>query len=699
MALADHRKGRASAAQNAAKARLHVYTGCTMIASRITLFRSVCLAATATLAFAPALLAQKGSQPLPQPVPMPPPIATPVDKPYVGPITLSVDLTNVTDRVAHVHEDLPVDKGAKEFTLLYPEWLPGDHEPSGPISRLGGIVTTVDGQRVQWVRDRVQVYAFHIPLTPGAKTVGVDFDYLSPVKRSDGRIEESDNMIDLEWNNIVMYPAGYFSRDIPFDTTLKLPAGWKYATALETATDDKSDTGDTVKFAETPLNTLIDSPLYGGTFYKRVDLSPSSTDMVHLNVFADEEKDLAITPDQLQKHKNLAMEADKLYGSHHYKHYDFLLLLSDKVGGVGLEHHQSSEDGLGPDYFTDWDNGVAGRDLLGHEYTHSWNGKFRRPADLWTANFNVPMRDDLLWVYEGMTQYWGNVLTARAGMRTPEDTRDIFARTAAGFETDKGRDWRPLVDTTNQPIVSQRSPVSWVSWQRPEDYYTEGMLIWLDADTKIRELTHGQKSLDDFCKKFLGVYNGSYITDQYTLEDVVKDLNEVAPYDWHSFLEQRVYDLHPQVPEDGITRGGYKLVYTDTPVKWIEKAQAKYGYADFSTSLGFSIGSRRGGGGASGAVGNVAWNSLAFKAGVAPGMELVSVDGTAYTGKVLTDAILAAEKSKQPIHLQFLDGTTYKVLDFPYYDGMRYPSLQRVDGTPDLLDNILAPSKSPLPSM
>jgi predicted metalloprotease with PDZ domain len=416
-------------------------------------------------------------------------------------------------------------------------------------------------------------------------------------------------------------------------------------------------------------------------------------------VFADEEKDLAITPDELQKHKNLAMEADKLYGSHHYQHYDFLLLLSDKVGGVGLEHHQSSEDGLGPDYFTDWDGGVGGRDLLGHEYTHSWNGKFRRPADLWVASYNVPMRDDLLWVYEGMTQYWGNVLTARAGMRSAEDTRDIIARTAAGFETDKGRDWRPLVDTTNQPIVSQRAPVSWVSWQRPEDYYTEGMLIWLDADTKIRELTHGQKSLDDFCKKFLGVYNGSYITDQYTLEDVVNDLNSVAPYDWHSFLEKRVYDLHPQVPEDGITDGGYKLVYTDTPVKWIEKAQAKYGYADFSTSLGFSVGSRRGGGGAAGTIGNVAWDSVAFKAGVTPGMQVVSVNGAAYTSEVLTKAILAAEKSKQPIQLQFLNDDKYTTIAFPYYDGMRYPSLQRVDGTPDLLDDILAPSKSPLPSM
>ena len=651
--------------------------------------------ALAPLALAATTLFAQGKQPQPEPTPMPPAIVSPVDKPYVGPVKLSVDLSNNADRVAHVREEIPVEKGAKEMVLLYPEWIPGNHSPTGPISSLGGIVTTVDGTRVQWVRDRVNVYAFHIPLTAGAKTVGVSFDYLSPVRRNEGRIEISDEIVDLPWNEVLMYPAGYFSRDIPFETTLKLPDGWKYATALETA----SDAGSTVTFKQTMLNTLVDSPLYGGKYNKRVDLSPSPTDTVHLNVFADAPEDLEITPDELDKHKRLAAEADKLYGSHHYDHYDFLLLLSDKVGGVGLEHHQSSEDGQGPKYFTDWAAGIAGRDLLGHEYTHSWNGKFRRPADLWTPNFNVPMRDDLLWVYEGMTQYFGNVLTARAGMRTPEETRDVFARVAAGFEASPGREWRPLVDTTNQPTVSQRRPVSWVSWQRPEDYYTEGELIWLDADTKIRELTNGAKSLDDFAKLFFGVYNGSYVTDQYHFEDVVKALNTVAPFDWDGFLKQHVYDLHPAVPEDGFTRGGYKLVYTDKPTPWVEKAEAQYGYADFTTSLGFSVGSRRGGGGASGALGGVAWNSPAFKAGVTPDMQIVSVDGKAYTGKVLTDAIVAAQKSRQPIQLQFLKGEQYTTIAMPYYDGMRYPSLQRVDGTPDRLDDILAPSKSPLPAM
>jgi predicted metalloprotease with PDZ domain len=652
--------------------------------------------AFASLLSTATLFAQgPASQPQPQPVPMPPPIVAPVDKPFVGPIELDVNLTDQTHRVVHVHERIPVERGAKEMVLLYPQWIPGNHSPTGPISHVAGVVTQVDGKRVQWVRDQVNVYAYHVPLTAGATSMDVDFDYLSPLKQAEGRIEMSDAIADLQWNEVVLYPAGYFSRDIPYDVTLKLPEGWKYATALETA----SQAGSTVKFERTTLNTLADSPLYAGLHYKRLDLSTSAENKVYLDVFADEEKDLNITPDEAAKHKQLVVEAEKLYASHHYKHYDLLLLLSNKVGGIGLEHHQSSENGQRPTYFTDWSAGALGRDLLGHEYTHSWNGKFRRPADLWTPNFNVPMRDDLLWVYEGMTQYWGAVLTARSGMHTPAETRDMLAHVAAGFEISPGREWRPLVDTTNQPTISLRRPVSFVSWQLPENYYQEGQLIWLDADTKIRELSNGQKSLDDFAKAFFGVYNGSYVTLPYTLDDVVKTLNGVAPYDWATFLRERVYNLHPAVPEDGFTRGGYKLVYTDTPQPWIEKGQAANGMADFSTSLGFSVSVPRAGGGEgataspSGAIGNVWWNSPAFKAGVSTDMQIISVNGKAFSAEVMKAAILEAEHSKKPLELQFKRGDDFKTISLPYYDGLRIPSLQRVEGTPARLDEILAPAK------
>jgi predicted metalloprotease with PDZ domain len=310
------------------------------------------------------------------------------------------------------------------------------------------------------------------------------------------------------------------------------------------------------------------------------------------------------------------------------------------------------------------------------------------------------MRDSMLWVYEGMTQYWGNVLTARSGMRTAQETRDVLAHVAAGFEASPGREWRPLVDTTNQPTISLRRPVSFVSWQLPENYYTEGELIWLDADTKIRELTNGQKSLDDFAKAFFGVYNGSFVTHTYTLDELVKTLNGVAPYDWATFLKERVYDLHPTVPEDGFTRGGYKLVYTDTLQPWMLKGESTYGTADFSTSLGFSVSVPRSGGeqsgaqmGPSGSIGNVWWNSPAFKAGISPDMQIVSVNGKAFTAEVLRTAILEAEQSKQPLQLQFKRGDEYKTISMAYFNGLRIPSLQRVEGTPARLDDILAPSK------
>ncbi|MGB6609049.1 MAG: peptidase M61, partial [Acidobacteriaceae bacterium] len=343
-----------------------------------------------------------------------------------------------------------------------------------------------------------------------------------------------------------------------------------------------------------------------------------------------------------------------------------------------------SEDGTRTNYFTDWAAGARERDLLSHEYTHSWNGKFRRPADLWTPNFNVPMRDDLLWVYEGQTQYWGVVLAARSGLITAEQARDEMAGIAAGFEASKGRDWRPLVDTTNQPTISQRRPVSWVSWQRPEDYYTEGLLVWLDADTKIRELSGGKKSLDDFAKLFFGVNNGSFVTDTYSFEDLVAALNQVQPYDWTTFLRERVYELHPEVPENGFAQGGYKLIYNDTPFPGERRGGAenpRFG-TSFADSLGFSVMG-------DGMLGGVAWDGLAFKAGLVPGMQLLAVNGGVYSADKLREAIKKAEKDTGPITLLVKDRDQIKSVVLDYDGGLRVPHLERVEGTPARLDDIL----------
>jgi predicted metalloprotease with PDZ domain len=619
------------------------------------------------------------SSPGPQPVPLPPPISAPADVQYPGTIDLHVDLTDITHRVLNVRETIPVEAG--KLTLLYPEWIPGNHSPTGPISKLAGLVITAEGKRLDWVRDPVNVFAFHVDVPRGVKSLEVTFQFLAPVKGTEGRISISSKIADLSWNEVVLYPAGHFSRRINYAPSIQLPEGWKFATALEV----KSQEGNLIHFKDTALNTLVDSPLYAGVNFKRVDLSTDPGNRVYLDVFADTPEELAITPEELQVHQNLVKEAAKLFASHHYDHYDFLFSLSDVVGGKGLEHHQSSEDGTRGNYFTEWGAGVAGRDLLAHEYTHSWDGKFRRPAGLWTPNFDVPMQDELLWVYEGMTQYYGNVLTARSGMRTAEQTRDLFAQLAAGFEDSPGRNWRPLVDTTNQPTISQRTPVSWVSWQRPEDYYTEGLLIWLDADTKIRELSDGKKSLDDFAKLFYGVDNGSYITKTYTFNDVVSALDSVQHYDWATFLNKRVNQLAPEVPENGFTQGGYRLIYNDNEPDWMKRNPSPRG-TSFATSLGFSVTP-------DGNLGSVWWDSLAFKAGVTPDMQLVGVNDHSFSIAALHDTILAAEKSQEPIKLLLKRGDEIVTVSLNYHGGLRYPHLERVEGTPDRLDAILAPSK------
>ena len=613
--------------------------------------------------------------PGPQPVPLPPPIPAPLDTPYPGTITLAVDATNVNDRMVSVHETLPVAPG--KLILLYPEWFPGHHAQSQAIMSLAGLVVTANGKRVPWVRDRVSVRAFHVDVPPGAKTLDVDFQFLASMDTKSGRI--ASRIADLQWFCYVLYPAGHFSRQIHFAPSLRIPEGWKFATALDVTAQE----GNLIHFKDTTLNTLVDSPVYAGVNFKRVDISSGPDNPVYLDVFADMPADLEITPEELQSHKNMVIEAQKLFHSRHYDHYDFLFAVTDRFSSNGLEHHQSSEDSMHANYFTDWTATIGGADLLPHEYVHSWNGKFRRPADLWTPNFNVPMQNDLLWVYEGLTQYYGGVLAARSGMRTPEQARNLIAFTAVGYEIRAGRSWRSLVDTTFDPILGGFSGKPWYSWQRGAEYYAESSLIWLDADTKIRELSSDKKSLDDFARLFFGIDNGSYITKTYTYDDIVSSLNSVQPYDWNTFLRTRIYNVAPQVPEDGITRGGYRIVYDDEVPDWVKHGDSRG--ASFSTSLGFHVNE-------TGNVDDVIWDGLAFKAGMTPDMHLEAVNDQKYTVSGLREAIVSAEKNKTPIKLLLKRGDDFLTVSMDYHDGLRIPHLQRVEGVPARLDAILAPS-------
>ncbi len=621
-------------------------------------------------------------QPQPQPLPYPPAIPAPQDVAYPGTIQLSVDVTDLARHVVSVHEVIPVQHGG-DVVLLYPEWVPGDHGPTGPLAAVAGLDFKAGGQSLTWARDTVNVHAFHVQVPQGAGSIDVHFQYLSPPTQKEGRVEMTPDMVDLAWNELALYPAGVFTRDVAVSPTIILPKGWHYATALDTRAAGDGN----AQFETVPFNTLVDSPFYAGRYSARIDLAPGDKVPVHLNVFADKPQDLVMTPEQLAKHRALVAQAKLLYGAQHYGHYDFLFALSGQLGGIGLEHHQSSEDGVDRDYFSDWDKTTADRDLLPHEYTHSWNGKFRRPADLWAPNFNVPERDSLLWVYEGQTQFWGQVLAARSGLWSKEEALDAIALDADEMVREVGRAWRPLEDTTNDPIINERRPQSWHSWERQEDYYTEGLLIWLDADTLIRQTTHGQKSLGDFAHAFFGIEDGSFVTHPYKFEDVVAALNGVMPYDWAGFLRTRLDRRGGTAPLDGITRGGYKLVYNDTRSDFLKSAESRRNAHDFSDSVGLIVGK-------GGTIGSVIWDSAAYKAGLVKGGKVLALDGLAYDeDNTFSDAIKLAHTDHKPIEVLVQDDLHFRMVQIPYFDGLRYPHLERVAGTPALLDDLLTPLK------
>lgn len=612
-------------------------------------------------------------------------IAPPADTPYPGTIQLFVDATDNAQGIFRVRETIPVKPG--ELTLFYPQWIPGDHEPSGEIDKFAGLEITANGKRLMWHRYKYDVYAFRVDVPPSASQLDLKFEFLSPRSRDQGPIQMTNTMMDLTWHKVSLYPAGHYTRDITFQASMKLPEGWQFGTALAI----QSQSGQTTVFKPTTYNTLVDSPVYAGKYFKRLDLNPSpaagspSAAPVHMDLVADAPKDLAVTPAELKGLRNLVVQAGLLFQSHHYHHYDFLFSLSDHMVRMGLEHHQSSEDGSRADYFTDYKhNWPDAGELLAHEYTHSWNGKFMRPADLWTPNLNVPMGDSLLWVYEGETQYWGFVLAARAGMWTPQQFRQAMAMVAAVYDRDRpGLQYRTVEDTTNDPTIAERGPLPYRNWQMSEEYYSAGQMMWLAADAKIRQLTGGRKSLNNFAADFYGVDNGSMVTRTYTFDDVVKALNHVAPYDWAKFLHSYINALNPPL-DSGLAASGWKLVYTSKPNDF-EKLIATHPTIQIAAfGIGLTIDKK-------GRILDVRWNGPAFAAGVGSGAKLVAVNDESYTPKVLNDAIEAAKGGNQPIKLLLKQWGHYRTVPVDYHGGLQYPHLVRITGAPDYLDQIITP--------
>jgi predicted metalloprotease with PDZ domain len=515
----------------------------------------------------------------------------------------------------------------------------------------------------------------------GASELEAQFEFLSPVEGNQGAVVMTPAMLALHWESLLLYPAGFYARGIMLRPSVILPADWPFAGALEVS----DQRGAEVRFQPVNLEELIDSPLYAGRNFKRIDLDPGAKVPVFLDMFADSPANLEATPKQIAAHRSVVQQAYKLFGSHHYDHYDFLLALSDEFSFAGLEHHQSGENGVDTNYFSAWDHQQAWRsNLVSHEYIHSWDGKFRRPADQLTANFNLPMQDSLLWVYEGATSYWGHVVGARSGLVEPAQMRDGLAATAALYDTRVGRAWRSLADTTNDPLVNRRGPLAWISWHRAEDYYSEGELIWLDADTKIRELSHEKRSLDDFARGFFGVENGRHMPLAYTFDDVVNALNAVQPYDWAAFLRARLDGHGPGAPLDGIARAGWKLVYGAEETPFYKDVEDYRKAADLSYSLGLGVAP-------DGRIGSVVWEGPAFKAGLTQGYTLLAVNGRAYNLESLKEAITAAKSSREPLELLVRKDDRFKTVRIDYHDGLKYPRLERIPGTPDRLTAIFTP--------
>jgi predicted metalloprotease with PDZ domain len=589
------------------------------------------------------------------------------------PIGLDVDATDAPRGILHARLHIPASPG--NLTLFYPKWIPGEHSPTGPVNNVTALQMSANGQRVDWRRDADDMFKFHLDVPAGADAVEVSLDLLlQPDSSSTARL------LDLNWNQVLLYPQTTSPLKLPYVTALKLPAGWKAGTALPIA----SSSEDKINFSPAPLETLIDSPVIAGEFFRTVDLTPGENPPYFLHIVADSAAALDLKPEDALAFTRLVKEANALFGAHHYRDYHFLLTASDHVAHFGLEHHESSDDRVGEDYLTDADARTFGADLLPHEMVHSWNGKFRRPAGLATPDYQQPMEDELLWVYEGLTDYLGKVLSVRSGLQTNANFRDLFALTAAMLDHRSGREWRSLADTAVAAQLLYDAPGTGVNRRRSVDFYPEGDLIWLEADTLIRLQTHGKKSLADFCRKFHGGESGPPKVVPYNYDDVVNGLNSIAPYDWKTFFKKRIYDIAPRAPVGGIENGGWRLAYTNevTPFLKIREGQRKV--TDMSYSLGVVVG-------ADGNISDVLPGTPADKAGINQNMKLVAVNGQGWSAKILRDAVKTAATNSAPIELLVEQDDYYQTSKVDYHGGEKYPVLERDATKPDLLDEILKP--------
>lgn len=598
----------------------------------------------------------------------------------VGPIRLEVDASRAPQKILHSHERIPVRPGP--LVLYYAKWIPGEHMPDGPIADVAGLKFTGNGKTIPWRRDLVNMFAFHLEIPAGVETLDADFDFLlsAPASGYSSGASATAYLDVLSWNQVLLYPQGYPAAQLTFVPSLRIPDGWKFGTALP----DPKRKDDTIDFASVSLNTLVDSPVITGRYFRAIQLTPGQTPSNEIDIVSDSNAALAMTPETQMHFHDLVEQAGALFGSRHYRDYHFLLTLSDQVAHFGLEHHESSDDRTDEKSLIDSDNLIYFSDLLPHEFVHSWNGKYRRPADLVSTDYQEPMRDDLLWVYEGLTNYLGEVLTTRSGLWSAEQGREELARLASEFSNEKGRDWRPLQDTADSAVFLYGADAEWENWRRGVDFYEEAELLWLDVDTALRRLTKDKKSIDDFCRVFHGGPGGKPELKTYTFDDIVATLNSLAPYDWNGFLRTRLDSTVAATPIEAIENSGWKLVYNDNPNEIEGNRERVRRAIDLTRSIGFAVGGN-------GRIYDVIYDGPSYKAGIGPGMRITAVNDMVYSPTVLKEAIEAAQATTAPVRLIATNGTEVQTYSVDYHDGLRYPHLERDESRPNYLEEILHP--------
>ncbi|HKX77699.1 MAG TPA: peptidase M61 [Novosphingobium sp.] len=602
-----------------------------------------------------------------------------VDTPYPGgTITLDIDASDVARGIYRVTQTIPLAPGSNRLTLLLPKWLPGNHGPRGPIAELVDLRLTVDGRPVSWRRDPVDVHAFHVDLPAASRRLTARFLHTSPLRGSDGRVTMTPEMLNLQWEKMSLYPAGYFVRQIRVDPSVTLPSGWTAATAL----DGKVVRGDRLTWATTDYETLVDSPIFAGSYFRQWPLGRK----VGLNVVADSPELLDLKPENQAELSALVDEAMATFGEPPFDRYEFLVALSKRLGDIGLEHLASSENLLEPKSFVTWHELDWDRNVLAHEFVHAWNGKYRRPEGLATPDYRTPMRDDLLWVYEGQTQFWGWVLAARSGVQDKDTVLGLMARTVANLANQPGRDWRSVADTTLDPVVAARKRKPYASLARGEDYYGEGALVWLEADQLIRRETGGRKSLDDFARMFFAHQRGGPRIAPFDFDDLVAALNRVHPHDWAAFLRKRIDEAGLPAPLAGIEEAGYRLVWKDKPNRYEDAWMKDAGLLDLSHSIGLTAET-------DGTVTGAIWDGPAFRARIVPGAKIVAVNGVAFTAEGLKQAIAQAAGTRKPLQLLVRREDRFETVDVPYYDGLRWAWLERTGSGGAGLDRLLAPRR------